>query len=394
MSPDRGRSRSERFALRVVVAPDSFKGSITASDAARALARGWLRRRPADDVTLLPLADGGEGTIDAFSFALTESVRMSTQVRGPDDRPVLAEWLLLPDGTAVVELAQSSGLPLMAALDPLGAHTIGLGETIATALDRGCARLVVALGGSASTDGGTGALSALGARFLDGRGVELAPGGGCLVDLDRVELGQLRPRPPCGVSLLTDVTTPLYGPTGAAATFGPQKGAIPHDVARLDRGLRRLAEVVGGKPDEPGAGAAGGIGYGLAAMWGATIEPGAGAIAALVGLRRHIDEADVVITGEGRFDVTSLAGKVVGNVIAEAGGRTKLCVVAGAVTIARPAGVDTTASLSELAGSVTEAIKHPETWLTEAGARLADQVASPTGEAPSAQASDATPGTA
>lgn len=360
--------------MRIVVAPDSFKGSITASDAASAIAQGWLRRRPADDVRLAPLADGGEGTIDAFAFALDGSTRMTAKVRGPDDRPVLAEWLLLPDGTAVVELAQSSGLPLMAAPDPLGAHTIGVGETIVAALAHGCDRLVVALGGSASTDGGAGALSALGARFFDRAGIELAPGGGSLVDLDRIESGGLLPSPHGGVSLLTDVTAPLYGPAGAAATFGPQKGATPADIERLDRGLRRLAELVGGNPEEAGAGAAGGIAYGLSALWGATIAPGAPTIARLVGLRHHLEQADVVITGEGRFDLTSLGGKVVGHVLAEAADRTKAYVVAGAVAMAKPVSVDTTVSLSELAGSAAEAITHPARWLTEAGAQLADQV--------------------
>ncbi|MEU2616532.1 glycerate kinase, partial [Micromonospora sp. NPDC007271] len=182
--------------MRVVVAPDSFKGSLTAEDAARALARGWLARRPGDDVRLLPLADGGEGTVDAFAAALPDAQRRTVTVPGPDGRAVTAAWLLLPDGTAVLELAQSSGLPLMAAADPLGAHTYGLGAVARAALDAGATRLVVGLGGSASTDGGTGALRALGLRLRDARGRDLPLGGAALADLAEIDATGLLPAPP------------------------------------------------------------------------------------------------------------------------------------------------------------------------------------------------------
>ncbi|MFD2765229.1 glycerate kinase [Micromonospora eburnea] len=361
--------------MRIVVTPDSFKGSVTADAAARALAGGWLTRRPGDDVRLIPLADGGEGTVDAFAAALPEAERRTVTVPGPDGRPVTAVWLALPDGAAVLELAQSSGLPLMAAPDPLGAHTYGLGAVARAALDAGATRLVIGLGGSASTDGGTGALRALGLRLRDTRGRELPLGGAALADLAHVDTGELLPAPPGGVQLLVDVTAPLAGPAGAAAVYGPQKGAQPADVTLLDAALRRLAGLVGGDPDKPGAGAAGGTAYGLAALWGARIVPGATTIAELVGLPDALADADLVLTGEGRFDETSLTGKVVGSLLAaaEAAG-LRVGVAAGQVSGPVPGSVSASVSLVELAGSVEAALHDPARWLTEAGAVLAGRL--------------------
>jgi glycerate kinase len=361
--------------VRVVVAPDSFKGSITAASAARALADGWLAGRPLDDVRLLPLADGGEGTLDAFATAFPAAVRTELEVTGPDGRPARAQWLRLPDGSAVVELASASGLPLMARPDPLGAHTLGLGETLAAAFAAGCQAIAVALGGSASTDGGTGALRGLGARFLDGHGRPLPLGGGGLLELRRVVLDDLLPPPAGGVVLLTDVTAPLLGPTGAAAVFGPQKGASPSDVDLLDGALRRLAEVVGGHPDAAGSGAAGGTAFGLATCWEAAITPGAATVAKLVGLPDELTHADVVITGEGRFDATSLTGKVVGHVLDAASVRSRRYVVAGAVADNAPRDrADGVVSLTALAGSSAAALADPARWLTVAGEQLAAAV--------------------
>ncbi|MCW3818200.1 glycerate kinase [Micromonospora sp. DR5-3] len=361
--------------MRVVVAPDSFKGSITADDAARALARGWLAHRPDDDVRLLPLADGGEGTIDAFAAALPDAQRRTVTVPGPDGRAVTAAWLLLPDGAAVLELAQSSGLPLMRAPDPLGAHTYGLGAVARAALDAGATRLVIGLGGSASTDGGTGALRALGLRLRDAQGRDLPLGGAALADLAHVDTSDLLPPPPGGVQLLVDVTAPLTGPAGAAAVYGPQKGAEPADVALLDAALHRLAELAGGQPDEPGAGAAGGTAYGLAALWGATIVPGATTIAALVGLADALAGADLLLTGEGRFDETSLTGKVVGSLLDQAASAAvPVGVAAGQVTGQLPGTVSAAVSLVELAGSVDAALHDPKRWLVKAGDVLADRL--------------------
>ena len=355
---------------RIVVAPDSLKGSLDAAPAADAIARGWRSVRPDDELVLLPQADGGEGTLDAIASAVPGArVEDAGPVTGPDGRTVEGHWLLLPDGTAVVELAQPSGLPLMAAPDARGATTRGLGEVIARALDGGAHRLVIGLGGSASTDGGAGALAALGLRLLDADGADLAAGGGALVGLARVDATALRPAPAGGVRLLSDVTAPLLGPTGAAAVFGPQKGADADDVAVLDAALARFAALLGGDPGAPGAGAAGGTGYGFAAAWGATLEPGSTAIAELTGLTAAIAGADVLLTGEGRFDATSRTGKVVGNALALVEGTTvRAGVIAGRVD-ADPG--CWSAALVDLAGSVDDAIRDPARWLEAAGAAAA-----------------------
>jgi glycerate kinase len=361
--------------MRVTLAPDSLKGTVSARHAAVALARGWSETRPDDELVLLPLADGGEGTVDAFAAASPDALLHTTQVTGPDGRDVEASWLLLPDGTAVTELAESSGLPLMAAADPIGASTVGLGELLAAALDAGAGRVVIGLGGSASTDGGAGALQALGARFLGPDGAPLPPGGGPLLDLAEVDLSGLRQPPPGGVTLLCDVTAPLLGPAGAAHIFGPQKGAAPDQVALLDDALARLAALLPGSPDAPGMGAAGGTAYGLAAAWGAVLAPGARTVAELAGLPAALAESDLVLTGEGRFDHTSLTGKVVGGVIelaATAG--VPVGIVAGSLAGEPPASVRFAASLTELAGSVESALASPERWLEAAGRELASRI--------------------
>jgi glycerate kinase len=338
--------------VQVLIAPDSFKGSISARDAAAAIAAGWRSVRPGDEVVTLPQADGGEGTLDAIEAATADAVRRSAGlVTGPDGRPVAGEWLELPDGTAVVELAQCSGIALMERLDPLGATTRGLGEVIAAALDAGAVELVVALGGSASTDGGKGALDAL--------------------DLSRP--------PSRGVRLLTDVTAPLLGPTGAAAVFGPQKGATPDQVAALEERLLAFSSLFDADPATPGAGAAGGAAFGFLAAWNAVIQPGAPEIAALTGLDRRLSSADALITGEGSFDATSTQGKVVGHAIqlaAECGvGQT--IVIAGQFTSSphAPSGAAVASlCLVDLAGSRDAALAEPARWLAVAGAQAAAQL--------------------
>jgi glycerate kinase len=268
----------------------------------------------------------------------------------------------------VVELAASSGLPLMAALDPLGATTRGLGEVIAGALDAGATALVIGLGGSASTDGGAGALAALGMRLLDSGDRPLADGGGELTRLARIDTSAMRKPPAGGVRLLTDVTASLLGPRGAAAVFGPQKGASPDEVRLLEKALATYAGLLGPGAAVPGAGAAGGAGYGFVAAWGARIEAGSQAIATLTGLAAEAASAEVVITGEGRFDATSLTGKVVGGVIGLMGGRTMI--IAGELAAEPPAGVHAW-GLTDLAGSVDAALGDPVRWLRDAGALAA-----------------------
>ncbi|MFG3707015.1 glycerate kinase [Micromonospora sp. NPDC047670] len=369
--------------MRVVVAPDSFKGSVPARDAAAAVADGWRRERPDDEVRLVPLADGGEGTCDVLAEAHPGARWQPARVTGPDGRPVRAGWLLLPDGTAVVELAAASGLPLAARSNALGASTHGTGELVAAALaDPGTRRLLVALGGSASTDGGTGALRALGVRLRDARGRDLPPGGGPLSRLASVDLAGLPPPPPGGVACLVDVTAPLLGPDGAARQFAPQKGASAGDVDRLEEGLHRLAGLLGGRPDQPGAGAAGGTGYGLAAAWGAALVAGAATIAEVAGLPAALADADLVLTGEGRFDGQSTRGKIVGHVLAAArDAGVPVHLVAGQVAAPPPPPVVATEELTTLAGGRPAAMAEPRRWLAAAGSRLARRFR-PTGGGP------------
>ncbi|MDT0278069.1 glycerate kinase [Blastococcus goldschmidtiae] len=356
--------------MRVLVAPDSFKGSASAGQVAAALHDGWLSVRPTDELALAPMADGGEGTLDAFAAAVPGAQRVPLEVEGPDGRRVRCSWLLLPDGTGVVELAAASGLPLMRRPDPFGASTLGFGQAIAAALDHGVDRLLLGLGGSASTDGGAGLLTALGARFLDAAGRPVPLGNVGLAALDRVDLVGLRPLPPGGAVVLGDVAAPLLGSRGAAAVFGPQKGASPADVPELEAGLLRLAALTGGNPDVPGAGAAGGAGFGLR-LWGADLSTGAAAIGDALRLPQLVGASDVVLTGEGRYDEQSAAGKVPSYVLALARrSGTPALLVAGSIaaTTREFAG---TASLADLAGGTPAAMADPPRWLRRAAAELA-----------------------
>ncbi len=357
--------------LRVVVAPDSFKGSLAAAEVAAAISEGWSSVRPEDDVQRFPQADGGEGTLDAIAGAVAGTTRHSVgRVAGPDGRPTDGQWISLPDGTAVVELAQTSGLPLMPVLDPLFATTRGVGEVIAAAADAGATRILLGVGGSASTDGGAGALVSLGLSILDAEGRPVPDGGAELRNAATIDRGGLRTLPP--ITILTDVTAPLLGPAGAAAVFGPQKGANPGQVGQLDDALRQFASLLGGDPAAPGAGAAGGTAYGFASVYGARILPGADHIAQLTGLDVALGRADILVSGEGRFDRQSLGGKVVGQLLtraAAAGVRT--AVIAGQVAVDPGTW---TASLTDLAGSVDAAIADPARWLREAGALAAREL--------------------
>ncbi|MGN6301487.1 MAG: glycerate kinase family protein [Angustibacter sp.] len=361
---------------RVVVAPDSFKGSCPAHEAARALAQGWLSQRPGDDVRLRPLADGGEGTLEVMAAAVPGSrVVAAGPVRGPLGEPTPGRYLRLPDGTAVVELAVASGLHLVDRLDPLRASTFGTGQIIARALGSNPSRLVLAVGGSATTDGGSGLLQALGLRADDPQGRPVPSGGAGLLRLERVDAGALVAPPAGGVEVLVDVINPLLGPGGAAAVFAPQKGADPQDVATLERGLARWAELSGGDPQAAGAGAAGGTAYGVATWWGARLVPGADQVADLVDLDAELAAADVVVTGEGRFDATSLGGKVVGTVLRRAGRCAADALVVCGQVDTDPA-VDGAAApqvlaLADLAGDPEASMADPLRWLQEAGARLA-----------------------
>lgn len=366
--------------LTVIIAPDSFTGSATATAAAHAIAQGWKQLRPHDSVTLLPQADGGEGTLDAIEAAVPDAVRHDAGlVTGPDGRPTPGTWLELPGQVGVVELAQCSGLPLMNTLDPLGATTRGLGEVIRHALGHGVESLIVGLGGSASTDGGAGALAALGLGLLNSVGGPLADGGAALATLTRVEKADLNAPPLGGVTLLADVISPLLGATGAATVFGPQKGADSRDIRVLEASLARFASLLGGDPDALGTGAAGGTAYGFATAWGARIEPGARVLQGLTGMIDTIGSADVILTGEGRFDATSLNGKVVGELLALAREHgVRAGVIAGQVSVgadaARLDGAESEAwscSLTGLAGTAEATIADPMRYLEQAGREAA-----------------------
>jgi glycerate kinase len=311
--PRRGRAEGARggAAGHVLVAPDKFKGSATASEVAARLASG-LRAGGAVAVEL-PGADGGDGTLDAAVAAGYR--RVPVEVSGPTGARVRSA-VALRDGTAVVELAAASGLVLLpAGPDPLGASSRGTGE-----LDAGATRIVLGVGGSASTDGGTGMLAALGARFLDGTGADLPDGGGALTRLATVDLSGLDPRLAAAeITLACDVDNPLSGPAGAAAVYGPQKGASATDVALLEQGLARLADLVDpAAARRPGAGAAGGVGFAALAVLGARMRPGIEVVLDVVGFADALAHADLVVTGEGRLDAQTLHGKAPAGVAAAA----------------------------------------------------------------------------
>jgi glycerate 2-kinase len=356
---------------RVVFAPDSFKGTASARDAAAAIARGWASVRPDDELVLMPMADGGEGTLEAFAAAVPGAIRIPSSVVGPDGRPVDAEWLLLPDGTAVVELALASGLTLLDRLLPLDAHTFGFGQLIGAALDAGAEALILAIGGSSSTDGGAGALAALAVGLYDVDGAPIALGNRGLAALHRVDLAAARPTPP-SVVVLCDVQNPLLGPDGAAAVFGPQKGAAADDIPLMDANLARFARLLGGDPSFPGAGAAGGTSFGLA-RWGAIVRAGAPEVALRTGLAAAVATADVVITGEGRFDAQSAAGKVPHFVASVAARSGAACALVAGVIEAPTDQFAVAVSLSKLAGTSAAARAYPLRWLEVAGGHLASR---------------------
>lgn len=302
--------------MRVLVAPDKFKGSLTASAAAEAIRTGLLQALPDAEVVLAPVADGGDGTVDAAVAAGYEKVPAT--VAGPTGEPVAATFALSGD-TAVVEMAEASGLRRLPGGRPaaLTATTFGTGELIRAALDRGARRIVLGVGGSATSDGGTGMARALGARFLDREGRELPRGGAALRDLETIRLDQLDSRlRDVEIVVASDVDNPLVGANGAAAVYGPQKGADPADVAQLDAGLARLAAVAAEQLElgadfatVPGAGAAGGTGFGAMAFLGARLVSGIDLMLDLVRFPTVVRTSQLVITGEGSLDQQSLAGK-------------------------------------------------------------------------------------
>jgi glycerate 2-kinase len=344
--------------MRVVVAPDKFEGSLTADQAARAIEAGLLRARPDAQVVRLPVGDGGAGTLDALVAAGFE--RVAVPATGPTGQPVDAA-IGVHHGTAFVEMAEASGLKRLpgGVRAPLEATTYGTGELIRAALDRGVDAVVLGIGGSATTDGGAGMAAALGVRLLDRAGAPIPPGGAALLRLAAIDATGLDPRlRGVRVTVASDVDNPLVGPEGAAAVYGPQKGAGPDDVLLLESALRRYARVLADDlgvdlAEVPGAGAAGGLGAGALAFLGAELKPGIDLVLDLLGFDRALDGADLVVTGEGKVDGQSLRGKAPFGVARAAAGRgVPVVAVGGVVEVAerelRAAGIEEAHALSEL----------------------------------------------
>ncbi|MBX8473116.1 MULTISPECIES: glycerate kinase [unclassified Pseudomonas] len=303
--------------MKIVIAPDSFKDSLSAQGVAEAIALGLAQVWPQATLVKCPMADGGEGTVESILAACEGELRR-TRVRGPLGAAVEAAWGWLPHNyTAIIEMAEASGLQLVppGQRDACISSTFGTGELIRAALDAGAQRIILAIGGSATNDGGAGAMQALGVKLLDAQGQSLVPGGLALAQLVRLDLSELDPRlAQVRFDIAADVNNPLCGPHGASAIFGPQKGASPAQVQQLDQALGHFAELCAqalGKDvrDEPGSGAAGGLGFAAKAFLGARFQAGVEVVAELVGLADAVKGADLVITGEGRFDAQTLRGK-------------------------------------------------------------------------------------
>jgi glycerate kinase len=370
-------------AMRILISPQEFKGSLTARQAAEAIAAGLRRALPDAALDLAPMADGGPGTVEAI-LSSTPGRPQKTTVQDPLGRPIEAAWALLDDATAVIEMAAASGLILLKPeeRDPRLTSTYGTGQLVRAALDAGCRRLIVGVGGSATNDGGAGVAQALGARLLDVNGRDLPPGGAALAGLDRIDVSGLDPRlKQCEVTAATDAVNPLCGSSGASFVYGPQKGATPEIAAGLDAALQHYAAIVERDlgvdiASLPGAGAAGGLGGGLVAFLGARIASGAELVADAIDLRQRIARADVVFTGEGRLDAQTAYGKSVSVVarLAKEGGRP---VVALAGSIERDAstlaaaGIDAALPIASAPATEAEMLEKAASLLSDAAERAA-----------------------
>ncbi|NYI67371.1 glycerate kinase [Spelaeicoccus albus] len=362
---------------RIVVAPDKFKGSLDAAHVCAAVAAGIREIAPNARIASVPIADGGDGTVAAALAA--GYVSKSETVTGPVGTPVEAEYALLGD-TAVIEMATASGLALLSrdGLDALGATSRGTGELIKAALDAGARTLVLGIGGSATTDAGAGMLEALGVRIVTGDGSPVPPGGGGLAQAGRVDLTGLDSRlTDTEIVLATDVNNPLTGPDGAAAVYGPQKGADPHDVALLDDSLERFAGLVdAAAADRPGAGAAGGMGYAAMTVLGATMRQGVDVVLELVGFAEKFDGADLLVTGEGKLDRQTLSGKAPAGAAAFARDRgVPVVAVCGANELGDDdlagASIRAVYSLVDVEPDLDVCLAEPTRLLTELGRRIA-----------------------
>ena len=352
---------------KILLVPDSFKGSATCSEVADSVTRGWLKVRPTDEITSIAFADGGEGTLAAIESAVNGSERIPVVGQSGDGRNRNCYWLLVGGDTAVIEMAMICGITTVQRLDALGAHSYGLGQVMAAAAgDARVKEILIAVGGSASTDAGVGALMALGFECVDATGEAVSLGGGALSTLKTFHGDFVAPVR--GIKVLVDVQSPMTGESGAAHVFAPQKGASPDEVAALDQGLKNFLEVVGGV-DAPGYGSAGGVSGGLALVLGAQIVSGAETLAAITGALEKFSQVDLMITGEGAFDSQSYQGKVVGYLLEQARSHgVDAMVVCG---VNKNGDDDRVISLVELAPSVEAAMTESAIWLEEAGKVLA-----------------------
>ncbi|SDM73768.1 glycerate kinase [Geodermatophilus siccatus] len=359
--------------MRVVVAPDKFKGSLSAPEVAAHLAIGLTRAAPGTEVVQVPVADGGDGTLDAAVSAGYRRVPVSAQ--GPTGEPVGTAYAER-DGVAVVEMADVSGLRRLPGGRPAArtASSHGTGEVVRAALDAGCRRIVLGIGGSASTDGGAGLVQALGGRLLDAGGREVGRGGAVLAAVASLDLSGLHPAlREAEVVVASDVDNPLLGPRGAAAVYGPQKGASPDDVVELDAALARWAEAVRvatgiDVADRPGAGAAGGVGFAAMATLGAALRPGIDLVLDLVGFRAALPGADLVVTGEGSLDEQTLHGKAPAGVAAAARGLDVPAVAVAGRSLLTPADLAPTGIGAAYA--LTDIEPDPARCMSEAGPLL------------------------
>lgn len=366
--------------MRIVLAPDKFKGSLTAAQVSAHLTTGIQRAAPDAELVAIAVADGGDGTLEA---ALAQGFRrVDVEAHGPT-RARVRSAIGVRDGVAVVELAAVAGLALLPGgrPDPLRASSFGVGELIRAALDEGCHEIVLGVGGSASTDGGGGMLQALGVRLLADDGTDLPLGGIALGSLARVDVNGLDSRlADVRIVLATDVDNPLTGPTGAAAVYGPQKGATPDDVVALDAALSHLSRLVDpAAASRPGAGAAGGVGYAAMTVLRATMRPGIEVVLELGRFAEAAVGADLVVTGEGALDRQTLHGKAVAGVAAAARVAGVRCVAVCGQSSLGPAeiaaaGVSAVYSLTDLEPDVQVCIAQPGPLLEVLGARLAADV--------------------
>lgn len=369
--------------MRIVIAPDSFKGSVSALCVAEAMARGVLKVFPGAEVRKVPIADGGEGTVEALVSATGGQLKM-TQVSGPLGEKRAAQWGVLGDAsTAVIEMAAASGLPLVATgqRDPRITCTYGTGELIRSALDAGLRRIIVGIGGSATNDGGSGMARALGVRFFAEDGSPLPPGGGALARLSHIDITDLDPRlPEAEIMVACDVDNPLCGPRGASAVFGPQKGATAEMVLELDAALKHFADcarVASGRDVATlaGAGAAGGLGAGMMFFTPARLKPGVDIVLDAVGFAGLVKDAAFVITGEGRTDCQTAYGKAPVGVarVAKQFGVPVFCISGGLGDGADDVlaqGIDAIMSICQRPLSLEECMQDAASLIEQAATRL------------------------